>query len=139
MSNTLPDFGDLVSDSDYSYYAALTLQLWKKIASLRHALAQDHGIDPYELWVRSMDLINLTDLLKLYLPNSLHNSDRTSVTSTTNASHNLLVAERALECLQEKLAIEDSPNSQDLWCIWNSMHENLMILSETLRLQAFGN
>ncbi|MBF2048658.1 MAG: hypothetical protein IGS54_15085 [Elainella sp. C42_A2020_010] len=139
MSNNLPDFGDLVSDSDYSYYAALTLQLWKKFTGLRHALAQNHGIDPYELWVRSMDLINLTDLLKLYLPNSLHNSDRTPATSTTNASYNLLVAEHALERLQEKLAIEDSPNSQELWCIWNFMHENLIILSETLKLQAFGN
>jgi hypothetical protein len=138
MSHSEPlDSKEPVSDPNWLYYAPLTLQIWTGFAKLREGLAQSaYKLNPIALWTQVISLIDLTDLLKMYLPNSANEDENSSTISITDSKGCLLVAETALETLQVFLASDAEIDPLELWNIWDRLHQNLTALAERLKHQA---
>lgn len=131
-------FDGPTSDPDWLYYAPLTLQIWTGFTNLQQGLALGaHNVSPIALWTQVMSLIHATDLLRSYLPDSSNDESEPTITATNSQGY-LLIAERALEALQEKLAIEEKPAPLELWSAWKCLRHSLAALAQTLKLQALG-
>lgn len=130
-SNPL-EFNSFSSNLSWECYIPLTLQIWKSFTSLRESLEQGiHSSNPSTLLPQVADLVCLTDSLRIYLPAS---SNCEKVTATTVDSWQcLLVAENALECLQEGLASDGDPDSLKLWENWHRLQSNLAALRCALK------